>query len=126
MTAILFVASALGAWRYLTHQPLETNLRNMASTNAELHWGVALMDKFDRAFGHGISGGFALAVRRRDEVAPLVRKLRAADEGKPERQRLFSRVTTLDDASPPINQTSWRSWASCGAWSTASSATPTW
>ena len=100
VTAILFVASALGAWRYLTHQPLETNLRNMASTNAELDRGVALMDKFDRAFGHGISGGFALAVRRRDEVAPLVRKLRAADEGKPERQRLFSRVTTLDDRLP--------------------------
>jgi len=98
--AILFVASALGAWRYLTHQPLESNLRNMASTNAELDRGVALMDKFDRTFGHGISGGFALAVNRRDEVAPLVRKLGAADEGKPERQRLFSRVTTLDDRLP--------------------------
>ena len=100
VAAILFVASALGAWRYLTHQPLETNLRNMASTNADLDRGVALMDKFDRAFGHGISGGFALAVNRRDEVAPLVRKLRAADEGKPERQRLFSRITTLDDRLP--------------------------
>ena len=100
VAAILFVASALGAWRYLTHHPLETNLRNMASTNAELDRGVALMDKFDRAFGHGISGGFALAVKSRDEVAPLVRKLRAADEGKPERQRLFSRVTTLDDRLP--------------------------
>ena len=100
VAAILFVASALGAWRYLTHQPLETNLRNMASTNADLDRGVALMDKFDRAFGHGISGGFALAVNRRDEVGPLVRKLQAADEGKPERQRLFSRVTTLDDRLP--------------------------
>ena len=66
----------------------------------ELDLGVALMDKFDRAFGHGISGGFALAVSRRDEVAPLVGKLRTADEGKPERQRLFSRVTTLDDRLP--------------------------
>ena len=100
VAAVLFVASAFGARRYLTHHPLETNLRNMASTNAELDRGVALMDKFDRAFGHGISGGFALAVTRRDEVAPLVRKLRAADEGKPERQRLFSRVTTLDDRLP--------------------------
>jgi uncharacterized protein len=100
MAAVLFVASGLGAWRYLTHHPLESNLRNMASTNAELDRGVALMDKFDRAFGHGISGGFALAVKSRDEVAPLVRKLRAADEGKPERQRLFSRVTTLDDRLP--------------------------
>ena len=100
VAALLFVASGLGAWRYLTHQPLETNLRNMASTNAELDRGVALMDKFDRAFGHGISGGFALAVNRRDEVAPLVSKLHAADEGKAERQRLFSRVSTLDDRLP--------------------------
>jgi predicted RND superfamily exporter protein len=100
VAAVLFAASALGAWRYLTHHPLETNLRNMASTNAELDRGVALMDKFDRAFGHGISGGFALAVKTREEVAPLVRKLKAADEGKPERQRLFSRVTTLDDRLP--------------------------
>ena len=62
------------------------------------------MDKFDRAFGHGISGGFAIAVNRRDEVAPLVRKLRAADEGKPERARLFSRITTLDDRLPADQQ----------------------
>ncbi len=100
LAAILFAASALGAWRYLTHHPLETNLRNLASTNAELERSGLLMDKFDRAFGHGISGGFALAVNRRDEVAPLVRKLRAADEGKPERDRLFSRITTLDDRLP--------------------------
>ena len=97
---ILFSVAALGAWRYLRHQPLETDLRNLASTNAELDRSAALMDKFDRAFGHGISGGFALAVNRRDEVAPLVRKLRAADEGKPERERLFSRITTLDDRLP--------------------------
>jgi predicted RND superfamily exporter protein len=97
---ILFAAAALGAGRYLTHHPLETDLRNLASTNAELDRSAALMDKFDRAFGHGISGGFALAVNRREEVAPLVRRLRAADEGKPERDRLFSRITTLDDRLP--------------------------
>ena len=97
---ILFAVAVLGAWRYLRHQPLETDLRNLASTNAELDRSAALMDKFDRAFGHGISGGFALAVNRRDEVAPLVSKLRAADEGKPERDRLFSRITTLDDRLP--------------------------
>jgi uncharacterized protein len=98
--AILFVASVAGAWRYLAHDPLETNLRHLTSTGAELDRASAWMDKFDRAFGHGISGGFALAVSRRDEVAPLVRKLRAADEGKPERERLFSRVSTIDDRLP--------------------------
>jgi uncharacterized protein len=98
--AILFVASAAGAWGYLAHDPLETNLRHLTTTGAELDRASAWMDKFDRAFGHGISGGFALAVSRRDEVAPLVRKLRAADEGKPERERLFSRVSTIDDRLP--------------------------
>ena len=40
LAAILFVASALGAWRYLTHEPLETNLQNLASTSAELDRGA--------------------------------------------------------------------------------------
>ena len=58
------------------------------------------MDKFDKAFGHGISGGFALGVKGREETAPLVRRLRDVDEGKPERQRLFSRISSLDDRLP--------------------------
>jgi uncharacterized protein len=96
----LFLVVAAGAWRYLTHGPLETNLRHLASTGAELNRASVWMDRFDAAFGHGISGGFALAVTRRDEVAPLVHRLRAVDEGKPERARLFSRVSDLDDRLP--------------------------
>jgi predicted RND superfamily exporter protein len=97
---VLFAVAAAGAWRYLTHDPLETDLRHLVSTGAELDRASAWMAKFDQAFGHGISGGFALGVNRRDQVGPLVRRLRAVDQGKPERQRLFSRVTDLDDRLP--------------------------
>ncbi|MES1209315.1 MAG: MMPL family transporter, partial [Pseudomonadota bacterium] len=96
----LFVVCAVGAWRYLADDPLETNLQNLASTSAEMDRSAAWMDKFDRAFGHGISGGFALAVARREEVEPLVAQLRATDAGKPERARLFSRISSIDDRLP--------------------------
>jgi predicted exporter len=97
---VLFVVAAGGAWRYLSHDPIETNLRHLTSTNAELDRASGWMNEFDRGFGHGISGGFALGMERHDELAPLVRRLLAADEGKPERERLFSRVSTLDDQLP--------------------------
>jgi hypothetical protein len=96
----LFAVSALGAWRYLTHDPLETNLRQLASTGSGLDGSSVWMDKFDKAFGHGIAGGFALGVKDREETAPLVRRLREVDQGKPERQRLFSRVSSLEDRLP--------------------------
>ena len=96
----LFALAAAGAWRYLTHDPLETNLRHLASTGAELDRASAWMDKFDKAFGHGISGGFALGVDSREEVGSVVRRLQVADEGKGEEQRLFSHVSTLDDQLP--------------------------
>ena len=100
LAAVLFVVCAAGAWRYLADDPLETNLQNLASTSAEMDRSGAWMDKFDHAFGHGISGGFALAVARRAEVEPLVAQLRAADVGKPERARLFSRISSIDDRLP--------------------------
>jgi uncharacterized protein len=100
LAAVLFVVCAGGAWRYLASDPLETDLRRLTSTSAEIDRSAAWMDKFDRAFGHGISGGFALAVPRRADVEPLVARLRAADAGKPERARLFSRISSIDDRLP--------------------------
>jgi predicted RND superfamily exporter protein len=100
IAAVLFAVSAFGAWRYLARDPLETDLRNLTSTGAELDRATAWMTKFDQAFGQGISGGFALALARRDEVEPLVQRLRAVDQGKPERQRLFSRISSIDDRLP--------------------------
>jgi predicted RND superfamily exporter protein len=100
LAAVLFVVSALGAWRYLARDPLETDLRNLTSTGAELDRAGAWMTKFDRAFGQGISGGFALAVARREEVEPLVKRLHDVDQGKPDQQRLFGRINSIDDRLP--------------------------
>jgi predicted RND superfamily exporter protein len=100
IAAVLFVASAIGAWRYLAHDPLETNLANLSSTGAELDRAGAWMTKFDQAFGQGISGGFAIAVAKRDEVGPLVRRLRAVDAGKPDREHLFGRINSIEDRLP--------------------------
>jgi hypothetical protein len=41
----LFLVVAAGAWRYLTHGPLETNLRHLASTGAELNRATVWMDR---------------------------------------------------------------------------------
>ncbi len=100
IAAVLFAVSAFGAWRYLARDPMETNLGNLSSTGAELDRAGAWMTKFDQAFGQGISGGFALAVARRDEVEPLLRRLRAVDQGKPDRQHLFGRLSSIDDRLP--------------------------
>ena len=58
-------------------------------------------DEIDRAFGRGISGGTVIALPTRERAREVAERLRAADAGKPDKQRLFSRVTTLDDLVPP-------------------------
>lgn len=98
-TGLLLVASAV-VGRFLLHDPIETNLRNLRSYSAELARESAWMNKFDQAFGHGISGGFAIAVPRREDARALAERLRRADAGKAERDRLFSNVVTLDDVLP--------------------------
>jgi uncharacterized protein len=100
LAGVLFAVSAFGAWHYLVRDPMETNMANLSSTGPELDRAGAWMTKFDHAFGQGISGGFALAVARRDEVEPLIQRLHAVDQGKPERERLFGRISSIDDRLP--------------------------
>ncbi len=54
-----------------------------------LRWNAAI----DRAFGRGISGGTVIALPTRERAREVAERLRAADAGKPDKQRLFSRVT---------------------------------
>jgi uncharacterized protein len=86
--------------RFLTTDPLESNLGNLRSRSSDIAQASAWMAKFDKAFGHGISGGFILAVPRRVEAALVAAKLRRVDEGKSAGQRLFSHISTLDDLLP--------------------------
>jgi predicted RND superfamily exporter protein len=86
--------------RFLTTDPLESDLGNLRSRSSDITQASAWMRKFDKAFGHGISGGFILAVPRRADAAAVAAKLRQVDEGKSADQRLFSHISTLDDLLP--------------------------
>src|SRR6185436_12867071 len=73
------------------------NLRSRgAAITEERRW----MHAVDRAFGEGIDAGFVIAVPRRDDVAPLKQRLRAADADAAERDKLFAHLDTLDDMLP--------------------------
>ncbi len=97
---IVTAVAGVETWRYLAHDPYESNFRNLRSDSAaiaeEAHW----MHEIDQGFGQGISGGFVIAVPSREETAPLLARLRALDEGKEKNQRLFSRLNSIDDALP--------------------------
>lgn len=97
---VVMTLASVATWHYLSHDPYENNFRNLNSDSAglerERHW----MHEIDEAFGQGISGGFAVALPRREDTPALVARLRAVDEGKPEKERLFSRINTLEDMLP--------------------------
>ena len=100
MTALVLVGSAAGAVRYLASRPFEGDFKNLRSSGATMRETLRWNDEIDRAFGRGISGGTVIALPTRERAREVAERLRAADAGKPDRQRLFSRVTTLDDLVP--------------------------
>jgi predicted RND superfamily exporter protein len=95
----LFVLGA-ATTRFLTTDPLESDLGNLRSRSPDIAEASAWMRKFDKAFGHGISGGFVLAVPQRAEATPVAAKLRGVDEGKSADKQLLSHISTLDDLLP--------------------------
>jgi len=96
----LLVLTAAATVRYLSHDPLEDDLRNLRSDNPALDAEGAWMAKFDKAFGNGIEGGFVIGVDDPREAPIVADKLRKVDEGKPNLEHLFSRISTLDDLLP--------------------------
>jgi uncharacterized protein len=96
----LVVFCVLATARYVTHDPLEDDLRNLRSDTPGLAESARWMHKFDVNFGGGISGGFAIGVAQRSETAPLLARLRGVDEGKPKEDHLFSQIASLDDVLP--------------------------
>ncbi len=97
---VVTAVAGIAAVRYLANDPFESDFRNLRSSSpaidAENHW----METVDHGFGQGISGGFVIAVNRRDQVKPLVDTLRAHDAGKPDKAKLFSRISSLEDLAP--------------------------
>ena len=75
-------------------------MHNLRSTTPDVGQASLWMSKFDRAFGNGISGGFAIGVDSRTLATDVVRKLELVDEGKPITKHLFSQIKSLDDLLP--------------------------
>ena len=96
----LLVFTSAATVRYLTHDPLEDDLRNLRSYNSDLDAESAWMGKFDKAFGGGISGGFVIGVNDPKDAPIVEAKLEKVDEGKPKKEQLFSRISTLEDLLP--------------------------
>jgi uncharacterized protein len=101
MTALVLIGSTAGAVRYLASRPFEGDFKNLRSSGATMRETLRWNDAIDRAFGRGVSGGTVIALPTRERAREVAERLRAADAGKPDKQRLFSSVTTLDDLVPP-------------------------
>ncbi len=98
---VALVGSGIGAWRYVASRPFERDFRNLRSTGPEMMETRRWNDSIDRAFGRGISGGTVIALPTRERAHEVATRMRAADRDKPAAERLFSRVSILDDLVPP-------------------------
>jgi predicted RND superfamily exporter protein len=102
VTALMaLVGSGLCAWRYVASEPFEKDFRNLRSTGSEMLAVRRWNESIDRAFGRGISGGTVIALPSRDRARAVADRIRAADRARPAGERLFARVSTLDDLVPP-------------------------
>jgi predicted RND superfamily exporter protein len=98
---IALVGSGIGACQYVASEPFERNFKNLRSTGREMTETRNWSDMVTRAFGRGISGGTVIALPTRERARQVAERIRAADRGKAAGERLFARVTTLDDLVPP-------------------------
>ena len=102
ITALMgLVGSGICAWRYVKSQPFERDFRNLRSTGAQMTETRRWQESIDRAFGRGISGGTVIALPTRERAHEVAERIRAADRARPAAERMFSRVSTLDDLVPP-------------------------
>jgi predicted RND superfamily exporter protein len=104
--AVLAVAASLVAalaTRYLASDPFEYNLRNLRANSADARTARQWQTKLDDAFGRGISGGFVIALERREDVPRVTKQLRELT-GSPVPGRpvgpMLARVSALDDTLP--------------------------
>ncbi len=96
----LVVVAAGIAVHYLATDPFESNFKNLRSRSSTITEERRWMHEIDAGFGQGIDAGFVIAVPRRQDVAPLVARLRAVDVGSAPADKLFGSLTTLDDLVP--------------------------
>lgn len=90
---------------YIAGDPFTRDWRDLQSSTPEIRGVRAVDTKIKMAFdASGILSGQAyqvvIAVERRDQVGPLVERLRAADRLRPPELRWLRDVRSLDDALP--------------------------
>ena len=104
VTAIATIALVAGAGvvtaHYLADDPFESNFKNLRSRSAAINEQQRWMHAIDAAFGQGIDAGFVIAVPDRADVLPLKDRLRAADVGVADRDKLFAQLVSIDDLLP--------------------------
>ncbi len=86
--------------RFLTNDPFESNFRNLRSRSDDIAHAQRWMTTIDQSFGQGLDAGFVIAAPRREDVPVLEARLRAVDRGKPDAQKLFARLVSIDDVLP--------------------------
>jgi predicted RND superfamily exporter protein len=90
---------------YIARDPFTRDWRDLQSSTADIRHTRAIDAKIRAGFdGSGVLSGQAyqvvIAVERREDVAPLVTKLRAADQARPPLLRWLRDARSLDDALP--------------------------
>jgi uncharacterized membrane protein YdfJ with MMPL/SSD domain len=98
---VAVVGSGVGACKYVASHPFEKDFKNLRSSAPEMRETWRWNESLDRAFGRGLSGGTVIALPTRERAREVAERMRAADRNKPAGQRLFARVSTLDDLVPP-------------------------
>jgi uncharacterized protein len=101
LTAVAFVVDVF----YIVRDPFTRDWRDLQSSSSDIRATRAVDAKIKLAFDNsGVLSGQAyqvvIAVDRRDQVRPLVTKLRAADQARPLDDRWIKDVRSLEDAIP--------------------------
>jgi uncharacterized protein len=101
ITAIALVIDII----YVSRDPFTRDWRDLQSSSSDIRATRAVDAKIKLAFDNsGVLSGQAyqvvIAVDSRDQVRPLVAKLRAADQARPVAERWIKDVRSLEDAIP--------------------------
>lgn len=97
--AIFTVGAAILSWHFLERSPYEHDLTELRSTSHDARvareWSRLSSEEFGK-----VSSAFVVAAPSREGAREVARALRQDDAGRPEKQRRFGRIVSLDDLIP--------------------------
>jgi uncharacterized protein len=104
--ALLVAGAAIVTGRYIAGDPFTKDWRDLQSTTAALRDASALSARIGKALGSldvitGQAYQVVIAVERREDLAPLTARIRAADAALPPDRRWLKDIRSLDDLVPP-------------------------